>query len=91
MMEMGGGGGGPLSLSLQVWPLPEVTASLEPAGGQVQQHGRAARVRGEDGLRPGHQVLLQRPRREGVPHVSSQSRPPPLQHLQVGGKRAFRC
>lgn len=59
------------TVAVQVWPLPEVTAGLERTGGQVQQHGGSPCVRREGGLRPGHQVLLQRPRREGIPHVSS--------------------
>lgn len=55
----------------QVRPLPEVTAGMERACGQIQQHGRAPGVRRQGGLRPGHQVLLQRPRRSRLPHVSA--------------------
>lgn len=58
-------------IGVQVWPLPEVTAGLEWTGRQIQQHGRTPRLCREGGLRPGHQVLLQRPRREGIPHVSN--------------------
>lgn len=55
----------------QVRPLPEVTASLEWTGRQVQQHGRAPCICGKSRLRPGHQVLLQCPRGSGLPHVST--------------------
>lgn len=43
---------------------------MERIGRQIQQHGRAPGVCGESRLRPGHQVLLQRPRGQGIPHVS---------------------
>lgn len=58
-------------VGVQVWPLPEVTAGLEWTCRQIQQHGRTSCLCRESGLCPGHQVLLQRPRREGIPHVST--------------------
>lgn len=66
-----------VTVAVQVWPLPEVAAGLEWTGRQIQQHGRTSRLRREGGLRPGHQVLLQRPRRQGIPHVSNLHPPHP--------------